>query len=45
MVTVSRQTVNQELNLLEKQAIIDVGFKKIVILDFEKLKKIANLDE
>ena len=45
MVTVSRQTVNQELNLLEKQAIIDVGFKKIVILDFEKLKKLANLDE
>ncbi len=45
MLTVSRQTVNQELNLLEKQAIIEVGFKKIVILDFEKLKKLANLDE
>ena len=41
MLNVSRQTVNQELNHLEKQAIIQVGFKKIEIIDFEKLKKFA----
>jgi predicted transcriptional regulator len=34
----SRQTINHELNLLEKQKIIKIAFRKIEILDIEKLK-------
>jgi CRP-like cAMP-binding protein len=41
MLTISRQTVNQELNTFEKQGIIQLGFKKIEVLDLEKLKKLA----
>ena len=41
MLTISRQTVNQELNVFEKQGIIQLGFKKIEVLDLEKLKKLA----
>lgn len=41
MLTISRQTVNQELNLFEKQGIIQLGFKKIEVIDIEKLKKVA----
>lgn len=37
MLTVSRQTINHELNLLEKQNIIKISFRKIEILDIEKL--------
>ncbi|MFH4268552.1 helix-turn-helix domain-containing protein, partial [Acinetobacter baumannii] len=39
--TVSRQTINHELNLLEKQNIIKISFRKIEILDIEKLNLIA----
>lgn len=41
MLTTSRQTVNHELNLLEKQNIIKIAFRKIEILDIEKLNLIA----
>ncbi|MDQ9028213.1 Crp/Fnr family transcriptional regulator [Acinetobacter nosocomialis] len=41
MLTVSRQTINHELNLLEKQNIIKISFRKIEILDMEKLNLIA----
>lgn len=43
MLTVSRQTINHELNLLEKQNIIKISFRKIEILDIEKLNLIAKL--
>lgn len=41
MLTTSRQTVNHELSLLEKQNIIKIAFRKIEILDIEKLNLIA----
>lgn len=41
MLTVSRQTINHELNLLEKQNFIKISFRKIEILDMEKLNLIA----
>lgn len=41
MLTVSRQTINHELYLLEKQNIIKISFRKIEILDIEKLNLIA----
>lgn len=41
MLTTSRQTINQELNQLEKQQIIRIGFRKIEILDIEGLRSIA----
>lgn len=41
MLTTSRQTINYELSLLEKQNIIKIAFRKIEILDIEKLKVIA----
>ncbi|HDH7780758.1 TPA: Crp/Fnr family transcriptional regulator [Acinetobacter nosocomialis] len=41
MLTVSRQTINHELNLLDKQNIIKISFRKIEILDMEKLNLIA----
>ncbi|PUV01755.1 cyclic nucleotide-binding protein, partial [Acinetobacter baumannii] len=41
MLTTSRQTINHELSLLEKQNIIKIAFRKIEILDIEKLKVIA----
>lgn len=41
MLTVSRQNINHELNLLEKQNIIKISFRKIEILDIEKLNLIA----
>ncbi|OBY74633.1 Crp/Fnr family transcriptional regulator [Acinetobacter gyllenbergii] len=41
MLTVSRQTVNQELNQFEKQGVIQLGFKKIVVLDLERLRILA----
>lgn len=43
MLTVSRQTVNQELNLFEKQGVIILGFKKIEVIHIEKLKQLASL--
>ncbi|WHP06055.1 MULTISPECIES: Crp/Fnr family transcriptional regulator [Acinetobacter] len=43
MLTVSRQTVNQELNLFEKQGVIQLGFKKIEVVDLEKLRKLASM--
>jgi CRP/FNR family cyclic AMP-dependent transcriptional regulator len=41
MLTISRQTVNQELNAFEKQGIIQLGFKKIQVIDFKKLKLLS----
>ncbi|MFI7927295.1 helix-turn-helix domain-containing protein, partial [Acinetobacter baumannii] len=41
--TTSRQTINHELSLLEKQNIIKIAFRKIEILDIEKLKVIAQV--
>ncbi|RKL53993.1 helix-turn-helix domain-containing protein, partial [Acinetobacter baumannii] len=43
MLTTSRQTINHELSLLEKQNIIKIAFRKIEILDIEKLKVIAQV--
>ncbi|WP_043973504.1 MULTISPECIES: Crp/Fnr family transcriptional regulator [Acinetobacter] len=41
MLTISRQTVNQELNLFEKQGIIRLGFKKIEVIDIVRLRQLA----
>lgn len=41
MMMCSRQTINQELQHLEKQAVLKVAFKKIQILDIDALKKMA----
>lgn len=41
MLTVSRQTVNQELNQFEKQGVIQLGFKKIQVIDLNKLKLLS----
>lgn len=41
MLTVSRQTVNQELNAFEKQGIIQLGFKRIQVIDLKKLKVLS----
>lgn len=43
MLTVSRQTVNQELNLFEKQGVIRLGFKKIEVIDLDRLRKLATV--
>ncbi|MCH7335280.1 Crp/Fnr family transcriptional regulator [Acinetobacter sp. NIPH 2699] len=43
MLTVSRQTVNQELNVFEKQGVLQLGFKKIEVIDLEKLRKLASV--
>ncbi|WP_163120800.1 Crp/Fnr family transcriptional regulator [Acinetobacter portensis] len=46
MLVCSRQTINQELQNLEKQGVIKVTFKRIEVLDNEKLHRIAlNLKE
>ncbi|MFC6053019.1 cyclic nucleotide-binding protein [Acinetobacter sp. Ac_877] len=46
MLVCSRQTINQELQNLEKQGVIKVTFKRIEVLDNERLQKIAyNLNE
>ena len=42
MLTCSRQTVNQELQDLEKQSILRLSFRKIEILDLGKLHRIAH---
>ncbi|CAB1213759.1 Crp/Fnr family transcriptional regulator [Acinetobacter bouvetii] len=42
MLTCSRQTVNQELQALEKQNILRLSFKKIEILDVPELHRIAH---
>ncbi|MCU4641925.1 Crp/Fnr family transcriptional regulator [Acinetobacter courvalinii] len=43
MLTVSRQTINHELNQFEKQGVIQLGFKKIAVLDLEGLRKLATV--
>ncbi|QER39455.1 Crp/Fnr family transcriptional regulator [Acinetobacter suaedae] len=43
MLTVSRQTVNQELNHFEKQGVIQLGFKKIQVIDLNKLKILSKI--
>ncbi|WP_109440673.1 Crp/Fnr family transcriptional regulator [Acinetobacter haemolyticus] len=43
MLTVSRQTINQELNHLEKQGVIQLGFKKIQVIDLKKLKALSTM--
>ena len=46
MLVCSRQTINQELHNLEKEGIIQVSFKKIEVIDYQKLQNIAyNLNE
>ncbi len=42
MLTCSRQTVNQELQLLEKLGLLKVSFRKIEVLDFAHLHQIAH---
>ena len=42
MLTCSRQTVNQELQRLEKQNILRLSFRKIEILDITVLERIAH---
>lgn len=41
MLVCSRQTINQELQHLEKLKIIQISFKKIEVLDFSKLHQLA----
>lgn len=43
MLVCSRQTVNQELQELEKQGVLKVAFRKIEILDFNLLHQIAHV--
>ncbi|ENW80873.1 hypothetical protein F909_02161 [Acinetobacter sp. ANC 3929] len=43
MLTISRQTVNQELNLFEQQGVIHLGFKKIEVIDLDLLRKLATV--
>ncbi len=43
MLTCSRQTVNQELQTLEKQNILRLSFRKIEILDLAELHRIAHV--
>ncbi|WP_155858169.1 Crp/Fnr family transcriptional regulator [Acinetobacter sp. SFB] len=43
MLTCSRQTVNQELQALEKQSILRLSFRKIEILDLAELHRIAHV--
>ncbi|OTG98019.1 cyclic nucleotide-binding protein [Acinetobacter sp. ANC 4654] len=43
MLTCSRQTVNQELQTLEKQNILCLSFRKIEILDLAELHRIAHV--
>ena len=43
MLTCSRQTVNQELQALEKQNILRLSFRKIEILDLAELHRIAHV--
>ena len=45
MLMCSRQTINQELQNLEKQGILAIAFKKIKILDHAKLHKMAHSSE
>ncbi|MCU4436441.1 Crp/Fnr family transcriptional regulator [Acinetobacter bereziniae] len=42
MLKCSRQTINQELHLLEQQGILKIAFKKIEILDINQLHAIAH---
>ncbi len=42
MLTCSRQTVNQELQQLEKLGLLKVSFRKIEVLDFAHLHQIAH---
>ena len=46
MLVCSRQTINQELQNLEKQGVIKITFKRIEVIDNERLQNIAyNLNE
>ncbi|WP_445115496.1 Crp/Fnr family transcriptional regulator [Acinetobacter sp. WZC-1] len=42
MLMCSRQTINQELHLLEKKGLLKVSFRKIEVLEIEKLTEAAN---
>ena len=42
MMVCSRQTINQELQMLEKLNILKVSFKKIEIIDPSQLQRIAS---
>ena len=41
MLVCSRQTINQALQALEKQGVLEVAFKKIIVLDTHKLHQLA----
>ncbi|WP_089605494.1 Crp/Fnr family transcriptional regulator [Acinetobacter piscicola] len=41
MLMCSRQTINQELHLLEQQGILKIAFRKVEILDIQKLHALA----
>lgn len=41
MLTCSRQTINQELQALEKLGVLKLAFKKIEIIDQEQLHRLA----
>jgi len=45
MLTVSRQTINHELNQFEKQGVIQLGFKKITVIDLDRLRQFATLND
>lgn len=45
MLTVSRQTINHELNQFEKQGVIQLGFKKITVIDLDRLRQFATLSD
>lgn len=42
MLMCSRQTINQELHLLEQQGILKIAFRKVEILDIQKLHALAH---
>ena len=42
MLMCSRQTINQELHLLEQQGILKIAFRKVEILDVQKLHALAH---
>lgn len=45
MLKCSRQTVNQELHLLEQQGVLKIAFRKIEIIDLLQLHRIAHSHE
>ena len=44
MLALSRQTINKELGWLLQERVIDLSYKRITIIDAEKLRRIATRD-